>query len=174
MGVREAKILGGVGSILSLVGMFVPKVGWIVSIIGFVLLYLGYKKISEATGRSEIISSFIIAVVLAIVSAIIIAFGGTSAMLGIFSMMGHGRGGLLALGIILFILAWIIAIVAYFFYKKALDTTNEATNISSFKTAGLLMFIGAILMIVVVGFIIIIVGRVFEIIAFFSLPDTLG
>ncbi|MCX8095784.1 MAG: DUF996 domain-containing protein [Caldisericia bacterium] len=173
MNIREAKILGGVGSILSLLGVVIPKVGWIVSIIGFVLLYLGYKKIADATGRTEIISSFIIAVILAIISGVIIAFGGVSTIFGIFSIMGGAKGGLVALGIILFILAWIIAIVAYYFYKKALDTTNEATNISSFKTGGLLMFIGAILMIIAIGFILIIIGRVFEIIAFFSLPDTI-
>ena len=174
MEIREAKILGGVGSILTLLGVVIPKIGWIVSIIGFVLLYLGYKKISEASGRSEIISSFIIALVLAIISGIIIAFGGLSSIFGVFSFMGRGKGGLLVFGIILFILAWIISIFAYYFYKKVLDTTNEVTKISSFKTAGLLMFIGAILMIIAVGFILLIVGRVFEIIGFFSMPDTLS
>lgn len=173
MEIKEAKILGGVGSILSLVGAFVPKVGWIISIIGFVLLYLGYKKISEASGRSEIMSSFIIAVVLAIVASIIIAFGGISSFMGIFSIIRGGRGGLVALGIILFILAWILSIVGYYFYKRVLDTTNEVTNVSYFKTGGLLIFIGAILMIIIVGFVLILIGRIFEIIAFFSLPDTL-
>ncbi|MBC7194449.1 MAG: hypothetical protein H5U37_02170 [Caldisericia bacterium] len=38
MEIREAKIMGGVGSILTLVGVFVPKIGWLLSIVGFVLL----------------------------------------------------------------------------------------------------------------------------------------
>ncbi len=173
MNIREAKILGGIGSILSLLG-FVPEIGWLISIIGFVLLYLGYKKISDAVGKPEIISSFIIAFILAIVSSIIIAFGGVSAIFGVFTMMGRAKGGLFVLGIILFIVSWIIAIAAYYFYRKALVITNEMTNVSSFKTAGLLMFIGAILMIVVVGFVVIVIGKVFEIIAFFSLPDSLS
>ena len=173
MDIKEAKIIGGVGAILSLVGSFVPKIGWIISIVGFVLLYLGYKKISEASGRSEIMSSFIIAVVLAIIAAVIIAFGGISSIMGIFSITRGGRGGLVALGIILFILAWILSIVGYYFYKRVLDTTTEVTNVSYFKTGGLLIFIGAILMIIVVGFILILIGRIFEIIAFFSLPDTI-
>ncbi len=173
MEIKDAKILGGVGAILTLVGGFVPKIGWIISIIGFVLLYLGYKKISEASGRSEIMSSFIIAVVLAIVASIIIAFGGISSFMGIFSIARGGRGGLVALAIILFILAWILSIVGYYFYKRVLDITNEVTNVTYFKTGGLLIFIGAILMIVVVGFVLILIGRIFEIIAFFSLPDTL-
>lgn len=173
MDIREAKILGGVGAILNVVGVLIPKIGWLISIIGFVLLYLGYKKISDATSKPEITSSIIIAIILGIVSSIIIAFGVGSAMLGVFSLMRSGRGGLVALGIILFIVAWLFAIFSYYFYRKALDTTNEVTNVSSFKTAGLLMFIGAILMIIVVGFIVIIIGRIFEIIAFFSLPDSL-
>lgn len=172
MEIKEAKIMGGVGAILTLLG-FVPKIGWILSIVGFVLLYLGHKKISEASGRSEIMSSFIIAVVLAIVASIIIAFSGASSIMGIFSISRGGRGGLVAIGIILFIIAWILSIAGYYFYKKVLDTTSEVTNVSSFKTGGLLIFIGAILMIVVVGFILILIGRIFEIIAFFSLPDTI-
>ncbi|MBC7194448.1 MAG: DUF996 domain-containing protein [Caldisericia bacterium] len=135
-------------------------------------LYLGYKKISDATGRVEIMSSLIIAIVLVIIAGIITAFGGVTSFLGVFSIMGGGRGGLVALGIILFIIAWVLTIAGYYFYKKVLDTKTDTTNVSSFETGGLLMFIGAILMISFAGVILIIIGRIFEIIGFFSLPDS--
>ncbi len=71
---------------------------------------LDTKKISDAVGKPEITSSIIIAIILGIVSSLIIAFGVGSTILGVFSVMRSGRGGLVALGIILFIVAWLLAI----------------------------------------------------------------
>ncbi|MGB9749754.1 MAG: DUF996 domain-containing protein [Caldisericia bacterium] len=166
MDIKEAKIMGGVGSILTLLG-FVPKVGWIVSIVGFVLLYLAIKKISEAVTRSEILSDFIKAIVLSIVSLIILIFGGGATLFGIITLMRSGFG----LGIILFILGWIVAIMGSYFYYQALSKLGESTNVTNFKTAGLLIFIGYILLIIGIGAIIVLVGKIFEIVSFFSLPD---
>jgi len=168
MDIKEAKIMGGVGSILTLLG-FVPKIGWILSIVGFVLLYLAIKKISEAVTRSEILSDFIKAIVLSIVSVIIFLFGGGATLFGIFTLMRGGFG----IGIILFILGWIVAIIASYFYYQALSKVGESTDVSNFRTAGLLIFIGYILLIIVVGGIVLLIGKIFEIISFFSLPDTI-
>lgn len=170
MDIKEAKIMGGVGAILTILG-FVPKIGLILSIVGLILIYLALKKISEATARSEIVSDFIKAVVLSILSGIIFLFGGGATFLGIISMT-RGRGGF-GLAIILFIIGWIVAMVASYFYYQALNKTSESTNVSNFKTAGLLIFIGYILLIIVVGGIIVLIGKIFEIISFFSLPDKL-
>lgn len=135
MEIREAKIMGGVGSILTLLG-FVPKIGWILSIVGFVLLYLAIKKISEAVGRSEILSDFIKAIVLSIVSVIIFLFGGGATLLGIITMIRGGGG--LGFALVIFILGWIVAIIASYFYYQALSKTAESTNVNNFRTAGLL------------------------------------
>ena len=47
----------------------------------------------------------------------------------------------------------------------------KKTNVDAFRTTGKLYFIGALLTIVVVGLIIIFVARIFEIIAYFGLPE---
>lgn len=170
MDIKEAKIMGGVGSILTLLG-FIPKVGWVVSIVGYVLLYLAIKKISEATGKGEILSDFIKAIVLSIVSVIIFFFGGGATILGMFLHLSRGGFAGLGVGMVLLIIGWIVAIIASYFYYQALTKTGEATNVSTFKTAGLLMFIGYILLIIVVGGVVVLVGKIFEIVSFFSLPD---
>jgi uncharacterized membrane protein len=172
MDIKEAKTMGGVGAILTLLG-FVPKVGWILSIVGFVLLYLAIKKISEAVNKSEILSDFIKAIVLSIVSVIVLFLGGGATFMGIFTYIGGGRPHLFGLAFILFLIGWIIAIIASYFYYQALTKTGEATGVNNFKTAGLLMFIGYILLIIVVGSIVVLIGEIFEIISFFSLPDTI-
>jgi len=170
MEIREAKIMGGVGSILTLLG-FIPTIGWVLSIVGLILLYLSIKKISEAVTRTEILSDFTKAIIFSIVSVIFFAFGGGATFFGIFSLIKGGSG--FALAIILFIIGWIIAIIGSYFYYQALSKTGESTKINTFRTAGLLIFIGNILLIIFVGGIVGLIGRIFEIISFFSLPDTI-
>jgi hypothetical protein len=45
-------------------------------------------------------------------------------------------------------------------------------NINSFKTAGTLYFVGALLTVILVGFIILFIAYIFQIIAFFSIQET--
>jgi len=76
--------------------------------------------------------------------------------------------------ILLIILAivWIMILVAGLFTKFSFDKISEKVKINNFKISGLLIFIGSILTILFgIGFIIILIGVIFEIISFFSLPD---
>jgi len=74
--------------------------------------------------------------------------------------------------ILILAIAWVIFVIAGYFTKSSFDRLVEKIKIDNFKTAGLLIFIGSILTILFgVGFIIILVGVIFEIISFFSLPD---
>lgn len=74
--------------------------------------------------------------------------------------------------ILILAIAWVIFVVAGYFTKSSFDRLVEKIKIDNFKTAGLLIFIGSILTILFgVGFIVILVGVIFEIISFFSLPD---
>jgi uncharacterized membrane protein len=66
---------------------------------------------------------------------------------------------------------WIIAVIASLFYRKSFNLIAEKTGVKWFATAGLLIFIGTITAIILIGFIILIIGAIIEIVAFFSLPD---
>lgn len=171
MEIRETRIMGGVGAILTLLG-FVPYIGWILSIVGLILLYLAIKKLSEVYARSEILSDFTKALALMIISVIIFLFAGGKTLSGIISILRSGGAFRFGLAAILFIIGWIVSIVASYFYYQSLKKLGESSKISNFNTAGLLIFIGYILVIVFVGSIVVLIGKIFEIISFFSLPES--
>ncbi len=50
---------------------------------------------------------------------------------------------------------------------------KRKTPVSLFRTTGTVYLIGAITTIILIGFIILFVGRIIEVIAYFSLPDEL-
>lgn len=69
---------------------------------------------------------------------------------------------------------WIVFIVSSVFAKLSLDKISEKTENQNFKTAGLLLLIGAFLIPVLgLGFVVMYVGRIFEVIGFFSLKEKL-
>ena len=187
---ETAKILGGIGALLMLIGIFVSATVGILSFIGFILVFIAVKMIADETKEKGIFDNFLysfVAVIIAIVAFIAMALvvlasaGGiqffidlqSSAMtepMEIFNAIQPVLFGAIAA---LFV-AWIIAVIASLFYRKSFNLIAEKTDIKWFATAGLLIFIGTITAIVLIGFIILIIGLIFEIIAFFSLPDELN
>jgi len=181
MDLKTAKLMGGIGAILTLLS-FIPSIGWLLSIVGFVLVLLAVKTISDEVKESKIFSDYLVAVVLSVVSVLVLFFGGIASIFGIMRMfmqgawsMGLRSGAFSALGIILLLLvAWVISIIGSYFIKSSFDEISKKTGEKNFKTAGLLLFLGAILLIAFgTGAIVSLVGGIFEIIAFFSLPDEL-
>ena len=66
------------------------------------------------------------------------------------------------------VVAWVFAIVAAFYVRRSLKMVAEKTSVKYFGTAGLLVLIGAFLLIIFVGVILIWVAEIVLIIAFFS------
>ena len=58
--------------------------------------------------------------------------------------------------------------------RVSANTRQKYYNVKHFETAGSLYFYGMISAIILVGFLLIFIGRILEIAAYFSLPDTLG
>jgi uncharacterized membrane protein len=179
MDLKTAKLMGGIGAILTLFS-FIPHIGWSLSIVGFVLVLIAVKTISDEVKESKIFSDYLVAVVLSVISVLILFIGGVASIFGIMGMFMRGTTGL-HLGtfsmfgvILLFLVAWVIAIIGSYFTKSSFEQISEKTGEKNFKTAGLLLFLGAILLIAFgIGAIVSLVGGIFEIIAFFSLPDIL-
>lgn len=78
----------------------------------------------------------------------------------------HKGGCVLAL-----IVGWILSIIAAIFLKRSYNGIAEHTKVGLFKTTGTVYLIGAITTIVLIGFLILLIARIIEIIAYFSLPD---
>ncbi len=180
----QAKTLGGVGSILILLTI-VPTVGGILSIIGWILVLVAVKNVADTLGDNSIFSNMLIAAVLSIVGIIV----ATVVVLAVvFQFVGVGSAftftpgaappadfyALLASIVLGLIAVWVFYLVASIFLKKSYDSIALKTNIGTFHTSGLLFLIGAITTVILVGFIIILVAIILQIVAFFSLPEQLA
>jgi len=194
MDLRNAKLMGGVGAILSVL-VFIPKVGWIFAITGLVLVFIAIKQISEAVDNKKIFSNYLVAFILDLIGSFVVAIAGIATFLGVFrlraipnltmrGMMNGQRllsnfdGRFFGAGIIAIIVALIVAlalvIIASYFTKLSFEGIANGTRVEYFKTSGMLIFIGSILLVVFgIGAIVMFVGAILEIVGFFSLPDRL-
>jgi uncharacterized membrane protein len=67
---------------------------------------------------------------------------------------------------------WIVLIIAARFLRKGYERIAVTTKTEMFRTVGRWYFYGALLVIVLVGFIIILIAEILQIVAFFSLPES--
>jgi uncharacterized membrane protein len=189
-------MLGGIGSILIAIGWvlsWAPGMGAllilinILGLVGFVLWLISLYQLSNMLKKSDIFRKTLIGFILQIVGfviailLIVVLFGETmKAILGatLSSPRGDGIDEILGFvfGFIISITGLIFAypfnVIGSYFYKRAYDILALATAQNLFKTAGLLIFIGAITTILFgLGLLLIIVGYIVLAVAFFTAPN---
>jgi uncharacterized membrane protein len=158
----DAKTLGGIGSILEIIPFL--------SIVGYILVLISVKFISDEVKDGSIFSDMIIAVVAGIVGAAAGAF--VLIFSGIFSVFTAGLSAIFGALAVLAIV-WIALIVSSIFVRRAYNNIATKLNIGTFRTAGTLYFVGAILTIILVGFIILFIAYIVQVVAFFSIQESL-
>jgi uncharacterized membrane protein len=179
----QARTLGGVGSILMIL-FVVPSLGWILSLVGFVLVMVAIKNVSDAVGDRSIVNNMILSVVLAFVGLVVGvvlvlatvlryvglgsltsgSFAPSTLPAGDFVSMIVGLLGGLAV-------IWVLLVVSAYFTRRSYDSIASGLGVGMFRTTALVYLIGAALTIVLVGFILIFIALILNIVAFFSLPD---
>lgn len=173
------KMLGGISCIalvaFSILGSFIPFVGVFTLIAGIVLLVAFFMAGSQL-GRSDIKRNLIICIVLNVGVAVVFMFAMGATMIVLMSAGGStgldGFGALGATALIGGILCWLTLIASNWFWYKASVGLAEGSNTPLFQTGGLVMFIGAILLIVFgLGAIAILAGQIMQAIAFFNAPE---
>jgi uncharacterized membrane protein len=200
MDLKTAKLMGGIGAILTLF-ILIPVIGWLLGVAGLVLVLISIKTISDAAKEKGIFTNYLVAAILSFIGSLAFLFGGAALMftkVGVFgdrarnfaigrgiinhglwnnrmigpNMLGSHPGLVIVAVVIAIAVAWVIAIIAGYFTKSSFEKISEKTGEKNFKTAGLLIFLGSILLVLFgAGAIVLLVGVIFEIIAFFSLPD---
>jgi len=177
---RNAKLMGGIGAILPLVGsLFLKRVyglSFILSITSIVLILMALNEISNKVENHEIFSNYFTGFILQIIGYIVLIIFAVVGGLALIFRFGMGFiGGLRSLGIpaaLLLFAFYVLIVVSFYYVKKSFDLIGESLSNENFKTAGLLLFIGAILLIVFgIGALVMFVGEIFEIVGFFTLPD---
>jgi uncharacterized membrane protein len=189
---HNAKLLGGIGSILMLL-LLVPTVGGIIAFVGLILVLVAVKYIADEIKDHSIFHNFLLTFIIGIIGAFVSIF------IIIISYFSYGAGidwmkfqnvtsapqfyqMMQTKGIVPFLTSiiagllvlWITLIVAAYFIRKSYNKIANETHTSMFHTAGLLYLIGAVTVIFLVGFIIIFVALILQIIAFFSMPEALS
>ncbi len=176
----QGRTLGGIGSILILLSI-VPYAGIVLFIVGFILVLMAVKYISEAAEDKTIFNNMLIAVILAIVGMIAGAAVVVARLFPFFrefrpmyspSMFVEPRMyPFFTTLIIALVILWIFYIGSAIFLRKSYTTIASKFNISMFDTVALLYLIGAVLSIVLVGFIVIYVAEILQTVAFFSIVE---
>lgn len=185
----NAKTFGGIGAILLLVGGVIPYAGPVISILGLILIFLGVKTIAEVTSDQDIFKNFLLSFIFNIVAIVALfgmlligfgAAGGISWLTSLetanitnFSSFWNYFGDIIITAIIGFIVAWIFLIIGAIYLRKSYNSIAKHTNVNYFETTGTIYLIGSITAIILIGFLILFIARIFEIIAYFSLPDNL-
>jgi uncharacterized membrane protein len=172
--ISTQKILGGIGSILILLVTMPGTVATLLGIVGVVLWLISMYQLSNILRKPSIFKKVLIGFILGIAGSVI-AFA-LGLMAGI-SLSAYVRGetgvtsglGLLAVAIIV---AYAVIVVSFYFYKQAYEILAQATAHNLFKIAGLLLFIGAITIILFgLGGLLVLVGYIVLAVAFFTAPN---
>ena len=190
---HSAKLLGGIGSILMLLCP-IPAAGWLIAFVGFILVLVAVKYIADEIKDHNVFTNYLLAFIIVIVGAVvaifIIAFSYFSWGAGVnwtqfqnmtstsqFTQMMQTQGVVPFLSSIIagLLVLWICTSSSPPSSCGRVSTRLLArTHTPMFHTTGLLYLIGAATAIILVGFIIIFVAFILQIIAFFSMPETLS
>jgi len=193
----QAKVYGGVGSILVLLAIL-PYIGFVLAIVGLVFILIALKYISDEVGEPKIFSYALYAFIAGVVGTVLLIIVVISAFMAIFMYQapvqmipgigptaippnGMHQGWIYRDGFIGFAIAilgvliaiWVSLIISAIFLKTSYDAVAKHLGIGMFSTAAILYIVGAVLIIVfLIGLLIIFVGLILQIVAFFSIPES--
>lgn len=172
----SAKTLGGVGSILMLVGPLIPTIGTAIALAGLILVFVAVKYISDETKDQEIFKNYLISFIFSIIAFIVAGF---VLVVGIFGSLMSFANPPLALAtffgslILALITLWIVLILSAIFLRKSYNSISAKTRVEIFSTTATAYLVGAVLVIVLIGLIVLFVAMILQTVAFFSLPESI-
>lgn len=197
MSIETSKILGGIGALLMFIGVipYINSFGAI-ELIGIILVMVALYDLSRYYNDGSIFNNALYGIVMGVVGVVIsvaVVFiavltsltdflyevfpdwsGDLTALSGLtpdpsnidLSNIGLFVGGLFAVLLVLFVFSILVA----FFFRRSFRTLSEKSGVGLFSTTGLLLLIGAMLIILVgVGLILIWICALLLAIAFFQL-----
>lgn len=196
MNLETSKNLGGVGALLIFLGPLlgvVPGVGafaGLLSLIGMIMVIVGLKGFADYYKEAGIINNALYAIITAIAGGVALVAVMIFALVDLFaelnlnianiqewSRLGElvseiGNLGVLFnfVGMILVavLVMFLVLVITAFFLRRSLGILSAKTGVGLFGTAGLLLFIGAILTIIVFGVLLFWIGILLLAIAFFQ------
>jgi uncharacterized membrane protein len=197
MSVETSRILGGVGALLMFIGI-IPYINYFgaIELVGLILVMVALYNLASHYREGGIFNNAlyglimgIVGVVVSIAAVIITVLTSLSDFL--YALFPDWNGDWTALsgltpnpsnlsmdsiapflaGIFaVLIILWVFAIVAAFFIRRSLGTLSAKSGVGLFSTAGLLLLIGAVLIVLLgIGLILIWISALLLAIAFFQI-----
>jgi len=178
----QAKTLGGIGAILALLFWVPANVGIGLLVVGLVLMLFAVKNIADTVGDHPIFDNMIYSVILAITGPITFVVISIEATVSFFSAFRGFTPGTMTIptgfwaAVGIFILAvvilWVCILISTIFLKRSYDAIALKLRVDMFRTTGLLFLIGAATLIVFVGFLILFIAAILQVVSFFSISET--
>jgi uncharacterized membrane protein len=174
MSIETSRILGGVGALLMFIGI-IPYINYygIIELVGLILVMIALYNLASHYRESGIFNNALYGLILGIVGGVISIAVIVIAVLSsltdfLYTIFPDWNGDWNALSgltpnvsnltvdsimpfltgiIVAFIVFWIFSIIAAFFIKRSLGTLSAKSGVGLFSTIGLLLLIGAVLII---------------------------
>jgi uncharacterized membrane protein len=191
MSLEMSKVLGLIGAIFMVVSPLSSSSNGALGFIGLVLLLIAFKDLAEYYRDGSIyknaLNGIIIFVVGVIITAAIIGIAAAGALTQIGLSMSNWTDPVAWQGIDwnnlnynalapyfaamigALVILFVLTVLAAYFIRKSLRTLAQRTGISLFATSGTILLVGAILTIILVGFILLWVAMVLLAIAFYRM-----
>lgn len=191
MTLETSKTLGGIGAILVVIGFLgVFAYGYIaiLSLIGIILTLISLKGMADHYNEAGIFNNALYGVITVIIGAV--AAVGTLVAMFFMVMSGididwadpgavqayfmdfNNLWGIIGAAVLALVVLFIFAIISAILFRKSLTSLAAKSGEKIFETAGLLWLIGAVLTIVVVGFILIGIAWILIAVGFFSIKPS--
>ncbi len=195
---ESSKNLGAIGALLVVIGSlatFGSSFALVLDLIGIILILIGLNGLANHYQEKGIFNNALYAFILTIVGGIVfvgiligtflasvttLPFDWTDAMAWQnwitnnatnFSAIWNVFSGIIVGVIAAFLILFIFIVISGIYYRKSFSTLSNKSSVGMFGTAGLLLLIGAVLTIVIIGFLLIWIAFILLIVAFFSLKE---
>jgi uncharacterized membrane protein len=191
MSFETSKIFGLIGAIFMVISPLGGSSGNVLGLAGLVLLLIAFNDLADYYKDRSIFKNVLYGIIIFIAGIVIAAAVVGIAAAGALSQIGLPMAGwtdptawqsidwnnlnydalapFFAAMIGALVILFALTVVAAFFIRKSLRTLAQKTGIAMFATSGLILLIGAILTIILVGFILLWVAMILLTIAFFRL-----
>jgi len=168
MSLESGKTLGGVGAIFIAIGSVFPPL----SLVGIILVLVAMRRLADYYEEKGIFDNALWGFIFGIISiagAIIVFF--LLIFTGAIWSVTTGFALPFAIGSIIgAIVVWFVfSLLQAIYYRRAFAILSEKSEEKMFDTAGLLLFIGAILTIVLIGALVSLVAWILVAVGFFAI-----
>jgi len=192
MTLESSKTLGGVGALLMVIGPFLGAYSGVLGLVGLILVLIALKGLSDHYNEAGIFNNALYGFIMAIIGGVVFVAVIVVAAVGLLTDLGIEVANwgdptafqsidwqnLVTLDILWpyiaaivgsLVVLFVFVVVGSVFLRRSFTSLSAKTGVNMFSTVGLVTLIGAVLTIIVVGFIILWVALILLIVAFFSI-----